>query len=108
VIKCTRLSPTLAGRAWERGYPEIPLRHAGDTTSIVFLIVQLQRNHVIVGFAILPYRTMLDGLEETDDSDGEIFSCNVTACMGRETVTLYILFVYAQFPRLLSDIWKIL
>ena len=21
VIKCTRLSPTLAGRAWERGYP---------------------------------------------------------------------------------------
>ena len=43
-------------------------RHAGDTTSIVFLIVQLQRNHVIVGFAILPYRTMLDGLEETESS----------------------------------------
>lgn len=43
-------------------------RHAGDTTSIVFRIVRLQRNHVIVGFAILPYRTMLDGFEETDES----------------------------------------
>ena len=66
------------------------------------------RNHVIVGFAILPYRTMLDGLEETDDSDGGIFSCNVTACMGIETESLYTLVVYAQFPRLVPDILKLL
>ena len=38
---------------------------------------------------------MLDRLDKTDDSNGEIFNCNVTAYAGRET-TLYTLYAWCM------------